>query len=230
MLSARGRKTLPEARDPFQIEDPDLARSLEAVEPHLPRDHHRWAFPAGVVLAVVLTVPGPSTLVEAEIAARERPPRPRTRRDAATFPVRRPPPSGQGGSLMTSPDSSDLAQDRTDAATCREAAIVLRGQRLTALTAGRTTLALGQLLNAVSLALAADGRSVPPTVRRAALRVADQLQRLRPVSSPSGVAADGGPIRPSDRPSSAQHRRSRLQATRGGPVPYTSSIKLGRMG
>lgn len=85
MLSDHGRKTLPEAERPFQIEDPDLARSLEAVEPHLPRDHHRWAFPVGVVLAVVLTVPGPSTLVEAETAARKRPPRPRTRRNAATF-------------------------------------------------------------------------------------------------------------------------------------------------
>lgn len=127
---------------------------------------------------------------------------------------------------MTSPDSSDLAQDRTDAATCREAAMVLRGQRLAGLTAGRTTLALGQLLNAVSLALAADGRSVPLTVRRAALRVADQLQHSRPVSSLSGVAADDDPIRPG----SAQRRRSRLQATRSRPVPYTSSIKLGRMG
>jgi hypothetical protein len=29
---------------------------------------------------------------------------------------------------MTSPDSSELAQDRTDAATCREAAILLRGR------------------------------------------------------------------------------------------------------
>ena len=68
---------------------PDFARPLEAVEPHLPHDHHRWAFPVEVVLAVVLTVPGPSTLVEAEIAARNRPPRPRTRRSAVTFPVGR---------------------------------------------------------------------------------------------------------------------------------------------
>ncbi len=227
MLSDHGRKTLPEAERSFQIEDPDLAR--EAVEPHLPRDHHRWAFPVGVVLAVVLTVPGPSTLKEAEIAARKRPPKPRTRRNATTFPVSGPSPSTQGASLMTSPDSSDLAQDRTDAATCREAAIVLRGQRLTALTAGRTKVALGQLLNAVSRALAADGRSVPLTVRRAALRVADQLQRSRSVSSSGGVAADDDHIGPSDRPS-APHRRSGPRTTRGSSVPHTSSIKLGRMG
>lgn len=229
MLSDRGRKTLPEAQRPFQTEDPDPARSLEAVEPHLPRDHHRWVFPVGVVLAVVLTIPGPSTLKEAEIAARKRPPRPRTQRQATTFPVSRRSPSKQGGSLMTSPDSSDLAQARTDAATCREAAIVLRGQRLTALTAERTTLALGQLLNAVSLALAADGHTVSLTVRRAALRVADQLQCSRSVSSSSGVAAEDDPIGPFDR-LSAQRQRSRPRAIRSRPVPYTSSIKLGRMG
>lgn len=89
MLSDRGRKGLPEAKRSFQVEDRDLAGSLEAAEPGLPRDHHRWAFPVGVVLAVVLAVPGPSTLVEAEIAARKRPPRPRIRRTAATFPVGR---------------------------------------------------------------------------------------------------------------------------------------------
>ncbi len=50
------RKALPEAQLPLQIDDLDLARSPEAVEPHLSRDHHRWAFLVGVVLAVVLTV------------------------------------------------------------------------------------------------------------------------------------------------------------------------------
>ncbi|MGH3946453.1 MAG: hypothetical protein ACRDSI_15615 [Pseudonocardiaceae bacterium] len=229
MLSDRGRKTLREARNPFQIEDPDLARSLKAVGPHLPRDHHRWAFPVGVVLAVVLTVPGPSTLKEVEIAARKRPPLPRIRRNATTFPVSRPSPSEQGGSLMTSPDSSDLTQDRTDSATCREAAIVPRGQRLMASTARRTTLALGQLLNAVSLALATDGRSAPPTVRRAASRVADQLQCSRSASSSSGVAADDDRIGPSGR-LSAHRQRSGPRTICGRPVPYTSSIKLGRMG
>lgn len=89
MLSDRGRERLPEAESSFQVEDRDLAGSIEAVEPGLACDHHRWAFPVGVVLAVVLAVPGPSTLVEAEIAARKRPPRPRIRRTAATFPVGR---------------------------------------------------------------------------------------------------------------------------------------------
>lgn len=85
MLSER--KTLAGAHRPVQIDDPDLARRPEAVEPHLPHDHHRWALPVEVVLAVVLIVPGPSTLAEAEIATRKRPPRPRTRRSAVSFPV-----------------------------------------------------------------------------------------------------------------------------------------------
>lgn len=85
MLNDGGRRRLSGIQRSFQIEDRGLARSLEAVEPGLSRDHYRWAFP----VAVVLTVPGPSTLVEAEIAARKRPPRSRTRRNAATFPVRR---------------------------------------------------------------------------------------------------------------------------------------------
>ncbi len=125
--------------------------------------------------------------------------------------------------------TSDLTQDRTDAATCMEAAVVLRGRRLTALVAEHTTPAVAQLLSAVSLALAADGRSVPPTVRRAALRVADQLQRPPSVSSSGGVAAVDDHVGSSDR-HGAQRRRSDPQATRIRPVPYVSSIKLGRMG
>lgn len=87
MLSER--ETLARTHRPLQIGDPDLARRPEAVEPHLSHDHHRWALPVEVVLAVVLIVPGPSTLAEAEIATRNRPPRPRTRRSAVTFPVGR---------------------------------------------------------------------------------------------------------------------------------------------
>jgi hypothetical protein len=90
VVSDRERRALSEAQSPVQIKDSDRAHLLEAVEPHRPRDHHRWAFPIGVVLAVVLTVPGPSTLIEAETAARKRPPRPRTRRNAVTSPVGRP--------------------------------------------------------------------------------------------------------------------------------------------
>lgn len=129
---------------------------------------------------------------------------------------------------MTSPDSWALAQDRTDAATCMTASILLCGRPLTAVTAARTMRALGQLLNAVSLALAADGRSVPLPVRRAALRVADQLQRTRSLSSSGGAAADDH-VGPSDR-LGAQRRHSGPSTTRTRPVPYTSSIKLGRMG
>jgi hypothetical protein len=134
---------------------------------------------------------------------------------------------------MTLPDSTDLstylAQERTDAATCREAAIMLRRQRLTAITAEYAALGLAQLLNAVSLALAADGHPVPPIVRQAALRVADQLQCTQSVSYSSGMAADEDYIGPSG-PLSAQCRRSSPPTTRDRSVPYTSSIKLGRMG
>ena len=127
---------------------------------------------------------------------------------------------------MTSPDSWALAQDRTDAATCMEASILLCGRPL---AAARTMRALGQLLNAVSLALAEDGRSVPPAVRRAALRVADQLQRTRSLSSSDGAAADDDHVGPSDR-FGAQRRHSDPSTTRTRSVPYTRSIRLGRMG
>ena len=43
-------KTLTEDQRPVQIEDPDFARPLEAIEPHLPHDHHRWTFPVEVAL------------------------------------------------------------------------------------------------------------------------------------------------------------------------------------
>src|SRR3712207_79602 len=130
---------------------------------------------------------------------------------------------------MTSRDSSHLVQDRTDAATCMEAAILFCGQPLTASTSRRMIRALGQLLNAVSLALAADGRSVPPTVLRAALQVADQVQRLRSVPSSGGVAADDDHVAPPDR-RSAQRRRNGASTTRARSVPHSNSIKLGRMG
>jgi hypothetical protein len=125
---------------------------------------------------------------------------------------------------MSSPSSWDLVQDRTDAARCMEAAILLRGRPLTAVTAARTStmLALGQLLNAVSLALAADGRSVPISVRRAALRVADQLQRTRSMSSSGGVAADDDHAGPFDR-LGTQRRRSDPSTTRSGNTPMGTS-------
>lgn len=114
-------------------------RSDEGVEPHLPRDHHRWTIPVEVVLAVVLTVPGPSTLAAADIATRKRPPRPRTRRNAVTMPVNKP-----SLSSRSAPDHRRL-YDQLDE-------IDVPGWKRVQPGATSTMLALGQLLNAVSLA------------------------------------------------------------------------------
>jgi hypothetical protein len=95
VLSDREQEALSEAQSPVQIKESGRAHLLEALEPHRSRDHYRWAFPIGVILTLVLTVPGPSTLVDAELTARKRPPRPRTRRGAVTLPVGRPSPGSR---------------------------------------------------------------------------------------------------------------------------------------
>jgi hypothetical protein len=94
----------------------------------------------------------------------------------------------------------DLDHDREHAAIClRASQLICRRGAIDE----HTACAVGQLLHAVSSALTADGHSVPLSVRRAALRVADSL-----------IGAD-------PRWSAPKTRRD---------IPFTASIRLGRMG
>lgn len=97
----------------------------------------------------------------------------------------------------------DLDHDREHAAICMRASQLICRRGVTSSVDEHTARAVGQLLHAVSSALTADGHSVPLSVRRAALRVADSL-----------VGAD---------------RLWSVPKTRRD-IPFTASIRLGRMG
>jgi hypothetical protein len=98
----------------------------------------------------------------------------------------------------------EFDHDREQAAICMRASQLISRRGVTSSIDEHTALAMGQLLNTVSLALTADGHSVPISVRRAALRVADSLVNAELWSAPkTGQARD---------------------------IPFTASIRLGRMG
>lgn len=77
--------------------------------------------------------------------------------------------------------------------------------------------AISQLLEALGLALAGDGSSVPEPVREAALRLARRLQGIK----------TSYPARTDSRTHSGSARGTSSQSRR---VPVTPSIALGRMG
>lgn len=114
-----------------------------------------------------------------------------------------------------SPHTFDLDYGRKHAAICMKAAQLIRRRGVTSMADEHTALAVGQLLDAVSLALTADGRSVPLSVRRAALMVADSLER-KPPSPFDRVGVDSSRSTPTTR--------------RARDIPFTASIRLGRMG
>ena len=72
----------------------------------------------------------------------------------------------------------DFDHDQEHAAICMRASQLISRRGVTSSIDEHTALVVGQLLDAVSLALTADGHSVPLSVRRAALRVADSLVTL----------------------------------------------------
>ncbi|MGH3548810.1 MAG: hypothetical protein ACRDQU_12010 [Pseudonocardiaceae bacterium] len=83
----------------------------------------------------------------------------------------------------------------------------------------RVSSATSQLMEALSVALSRDAGSVPAPVRRAALRLARELQ----TSSPPPTA--GSPV-------DSRLRRDSSGTAAHSPrdVPFTASIRLGRMG
>ncbi len=121
------------------------------------------------------------------------------------------------GGFVVSSHTFDLDHDRKHAAICMRASQLICRRGLTSSADEHTTLAVGQLLHAVSFELTADGHSVPLSVRRAALRVADSLE-----SQPSARF-------PFDRVS-ADRVWSTPKTCQARDVPFTACIRLGRMG
>lgn len=111
--------------------------------------------------------------------------------------------------------------------TCRRAASRLRSQpRRVASESAQLELLVGDLLDAVATALAMRKASVPERVQRAALRVAQSV-RARHEGGAWGGHYDHGLGRGGA--SGVRHGVSR-EAVGGQDVPFTPSIRLGRMG
>ncbi len=115
------------------------------------------------------------------------------------------------------PHTFDLDHDREHAAICMRASQLICQRGVISSADEHTTLAVGQLLHAVSFELTADGHSVPLSVRRAALRVADSLESQPPARSPFDRV-------------SADHVWSTPKTYQARDVPFTACIRLGRMG
>lgn len=125
---------------------------------------------------------------------------------------------------MTSHDSSDIA-GRADALVCRSAVLVLRAGQKAGAAGEDLAPPLDRLLSAVSLELETDRESIPTAVRCAAVQLAEHLVQRSSLPVRRGAAGGHEAIRrpPSDRRgSAAPDRRS--------TVPFTRSIRLGRMG
>ena len=113
------------------------------------------------------------------------------------------------------------AAEQSDALTCWSAVLVLRvGHSGTPLD-GALSRHLDELLGAVSLELELDPESVPKAVRCAAVELAALLVQR----SSSRAAGSGGLV---ERPDSGPRTSRADERTRD--VPFTSSIRLGRMG
>jgi hypothetical protein len=124
---------------------------------------------------------------------------------------------------MVSNDPSGTT-DQSDALTCWSAVQILRADHIAAPLDGELSRHLEELLRAVSLELEADLESVPKTVRCAAVELAAHITQR----STSGVPHGRAPDRPVKR-REAHRRKSRRNDQRRG-IPFTRSIRLGRMG
>ena len=113
--------------------------------------------------------------------------------------------------------------ERSDAITCWSAVLVLRvGHSGTPLD-GELSRHLDELLGAVSVELEQNPESVPKAVRCAAVELAALL--VQRSSSRAADAVAGGPV---ERPSSGRRRSRADELARD--IPFTPSIRLGRMG
>jgi hypothetical protein len=107
-----------------------------------------------------------------------------------------------------------------DAMTCLSAALRMRSRPVaTNETNRRVCSAVGRLMEALGLALTRDAASIPAPVRLAVVHLAHELQ-----TSPSPPTVES-PVDPR-----ARHDTNGTAAPSPQNVPFTASIRLGRMG
>ena len=125
---------------------------------------------------------------------------------------------------MASYNCPDKAS-RADAVACRSAALLLRARRKAGVTGEDVARDVDRLLCAIGLELEADRGSVPTSVRSAAVRLAAHVVQRCSIPVPRDVVGDDEPV---GHPQA--DRRGSAEAGHGSAVPFTRSIRLGRMG
>jgi hypothetical protein len=126
---------------------------------------------------------------------------------------------------MASRDSSDFAGP-ADARVCRSAVLLLRAGQEAGSAGEDLVTPLDRLLSAVSLELETDRESIPTAVRCAAVRLAEHIVYRSAIRVPRGAVGGHEPV---GRPPFAR-RGSAATDRRRSTVPFTRSIRLGRMG
>jgi hypothetical protein len=109
--------------------------------------------------------------------------------------------------------------DQADALACWSAVLLLRVEPATALADEELAPRLAGLLSAVSQELEAGQESVPKTVRCAAVQLAAHIARRSSIPVPP---EPGGSDEPLERPAQ--------RADHATGIPFSRSLRLGRMG
>lgn len=125
---------------------------------------------------------------------------------------------------MASHNSSEKV-GHADALVCRSAALLLRAGHEAGLAGHDLAAPLERLLSAVSLELETGRGSMPPAVRCAAIRLAEHVVQRSPIPVPRLATGGDEPVGRSQ-----PDRCGSAAASCRSTVPFTRSIRLGRMG
>lgn len=124
---------------------------------------------------------------------------------------------------MASHEPSDITA-RADALVCQGAMQLLRARRAAGVAGVDLAPDVDCLLSAVSLELETDPESIPSTMRRAVVQLAEHLVQRSSIPVPGCVegAEPGGQPQP--------HRGDSARNDHRPVVPHCQSMRLGRMG
>jgi hypothetical protein len=124
---------------------------------------------------------------------------------------------------VASHESSDLAA-RADVLVCHGAVLLLRARRKAGV-AGELARDVDRLLTASRLELETDPETIPATMRKAVVLLAEHIVQQCSIPVPRGVLDGNVPGGHSQPP-----RRDVTQTDHRRVVPYCVSMRLGRMG
>lgn len=125
---------------------------------------------------------------------------------------------------MASHDVSDTAT-RGDALVCRAAVLLLRSRRKAGVAGEDLAPDVDRLLSAVGRELETNPESIPTTLRRAVVQLAEHLVQRSSIPVPRYAVGGDEPVE-HPRPT----RRESTGTDHGSGTPFAQSIRLGRMG